>query len=84
MRFIDNNGEFTATEFLHVFLGKQELLNGADNNALFIVDGFRKRAGVLFIINGFYQTDLMFKSVDGILQLAVQHHTVGDHNNGVK
>ena len=84
MCLIDNNGKFTTTEFLHVLLSKQELLNGADNNAFLIVDCFRKGAGVLFIIDGFHQTDLMFKSVDGILQLTVQHHTVGDHNNGVK
>ena len=84
MCLIDDDGKLAPTEFLHVLLGKEELLNGADDDALFIVDGFRKGAGVLFIVNSLHQADLVFKTVDGILQLAVQHHTVGNYDNGVK
>ena len=81
---VDDDGELAPTEFFHILLGEEELLDGADDDTLFIVDGFCKTAGVLLIVNCFHQTDLMFKAVDGILQLAVQYHTVGDHNNGIE
>ena len=77
---VDDDGELAPTEFFHILLGEEELLD----DTLFIVDGFCKTAGVLLIVNCFHQTDLMFKAVDGILQLAVQYHTVGDHNNGIE
>ena len=84
MGLVDDDGELTATELLHILLCKEELLDGADDDTLFIVDGFRKAAGVLLIINSFHQTNLVFKAVDGVLQLAVQYHAVGDHNNGIE
>ena len=64
---INDDGELASTELLHILLGKEELLNGTNDNTLFIIDGFRKAAGVLFVINGFHQPNLMFKAVDGVL-----------------
>ena len=84
MGLVDDDGELTASELLHILLCKEELLDGTDDDTLFIVDGFRKAAGVLLIINRFHQTNLMLKAVDGVLQLAVQHYTVGDHDNGIE
>ena len=84
VRLIDDDSKLATTELLHVFLGKEELLNRTNDNALFIVDGFRKAAGVLFIIDSFDQADLMLKAVDCILELAIQHNTVGDNDHRVK
>ena len=67
VRFIDNDSELTSSEFLHIFLCKEKLLDRTDDDTLFIVDGFRKAAGVLFFIDSFDQTNLMFKAVDGVL-----------------
>ena len=84
VRFIDNDSELTSSEFLHIFLCKEELLDRTDDDTLFIVDGFRKAARILLFIDSFDQTNLVFKAVNGVLQLAVQHHTVGDYDNGIK
>ena len=67
MCLINDDGELASTELLHILLGKEKLLDGANDNTLFIIDGFRKAAGVLFVINGFHQPNLMFKAVDGVL-----------------
>ena len=71
MGFINDDGELAPPEYFHVLLGKEELLDGADDNALFVVDCFGKGVRVLLIVNGFHQSCLMLKAVDGVLQLAV-------------
>ena len=67
------------------FLGKMQIVNGADSLKFFyqMFDCFRKGAGSSFNIDGFHQNRPDVQTTDGILQLTVQHHTVGDHNNGV-
>ena len=67
MGFINDDGKLASTEDFHVFLGKKELLDSADDDALFIVDGFGKGVGVLLLVNGFHQSGLMLKAVDGVL-----------------
>ena len=84
MCFVNNDGKLPSSELLHILLGEEKLLDGADDNALFVVDGFRKTAGVLFVIDGLHQPHLMLKAVDGVLELAIQYHTIGDHDNGIK
>ena len=68
---VDDDGELAPPEYFHALLGKEELLDGADDNALFVVDCFGKGVRVLLIVNGFHQSCLMLKAVDGVLQLAV-------------
>ena len=71
MGFVNDDRKLPSTERFHILLGKEELLDGADDNALFIVDCFGKGVRVLLIVNGFHQSCLMLKAVDGVLQLAV-------------
>ena len=84
MGFVDDDRKLPSTERFHILLGKKEFLDGADDNALFVVDGLCQRVGVLLVVNGFYQPVLMLKAVDGVLQLAVQHHTVCDNDDRIE
>ena len=61
-----------------------ELLNCANNNALFIVDCFCKITRVLLFVYRFKETWIMFKAVNGVLKLTVKNHTVSNNNNGIK
>ena len=68
---VNNDGKLTTTELLHILLSKEEFLDRTNDNALLIVDSFRKTAGVLLIVNSFDQADLMLKAVDSILELTI-------------
>lgn len=84
VRLVNNDGKLAPAERLHIFLGKQELLDRADDDALFVVDSLCQRVGVFLVVDGFHQADLMIKAVDSVLQLAVQHNAVGYHDDRIK
>ena len=50
VRLVNNDGKLAPAERLHIFLGKQELLDRADDDALFVVDSLRLFAVALCVL----------------------------------
>ena len=84
MRLVNDNGKFTPFQAVKILIRKQELLYRTNDNTLFIVDSVRQTARTLFIVNGFHQAGRMVETVNRVLQLTIQNHTVGDNDNGIE
>ena len=81
---VHDDSKLPTGELLNILIGKEELLNGADNDAFLVIQSFCKVAGMLFIVDALQQAGNVLKAVDRVLELAVEHNTVGDNNNGIK
>ena len=84
MGLIHDDSELSAGELFNVLVGEEELLNGADDDTLLVVQSLCKVAGMLLIIDALQQAGNVLKAVNRVLELAVENNTVGDDNNGVK
>ena len=84
MCFVNDNRILSAHEFVEVLVSKEELLYGADNNTLLIVDGIDKTARTLLVVDRLNQTGSVVEAVDCILQLAIQNDTVGYYDNRIE
>ncbi len=79
MRLIDNNGKLSADKTVEIFISKQKLLHGANDNTLFVVDRVHQTARTLFIVDSLYQAGCMVEAVDRVLQLTVDTVCYNDY-----
>ena len=84
MSFVDDNCVFSICDLVKVLVSKQEFLNGTDDDSLLIVDSIYQTTRPLLIIDSFYESGFMVKTVDCVLELAIQHDTVRDNNYCIK
>lgn len=82
--FVDDDGEFPALHAVKILVCDQEFLYRADNDTLFVVDGGSKSAGALFVVYRLDKPVCMFKAVDRVLQLGVEHNAVGDNYDRIE
>ena len=64
------------------FINNRELLKSGNDDACPCLDSLSELLGVL--VNLLHHTCYMVKLIDGVLQLAVQHPTVGDDDDRLK
>ena len=67
MCFINDDSKLLTLIAVHILVAEQELLHGADNDLLAVVDRFCKAVRILLIVYCFYQADLMLEAVDRVL-----------------
>ena len=67
MCLVNDNRILSAHELVEVLVCKEELLNGADNDTLLIVDGIDKTARTLLVVDRLNQTGSVVEAVYGIL-----------------
>lgn len=81
---VHDNGKIAAFQIVKILVGKEEFLNGANDDALAVVDRLGQPAGAFFLVNGFHKTGFVVEGVDRVLQLTVQDHTVGDNDDRIE
>ena len=84
MRLVDDNGKISALQVVKIFIRIQKFLYGADDDALFIVDGGSKPARVFFFVNCFHKPRRVVKTRDRVLQLAVEDNAVCNDDYRIK
>ena len=67
MCFVNDNRILSAHKLVEVLICKEELLHGADDDTLLIVDGIDKTARTLLVVDRLYQTGSVVEAVDCIL-----------------
>ena len=84
MSFVNDNSVLSVCNLVKILVCKQEFLNSTDDNSLLIVDSIYQATRTLFIIDSFYESGLVVKTIDCVLELAIQHHTVSYNDNCIK
>ncbi len=67
MRLVDDNGEISALQVVKILIRIQKFLYGADDDALFIVDGGGKPARMLFFVDRLHKPRRVIKTRDRVL-----------------
>ena len=82
MGFVDDNGKTLVLQTLYAIHNIGKLLNGGSDDFCVAVQCNRQVGGVALVIHDPDQTGLVLHTHDGLLELAVNHHTVS-HNDDI-
>ena len=81
--FINDNSEGFAGGIANQIVNNRELLKRGNDNAFTVLNSLQKILGAFLFVNENNAAQGVIKAVNGILQLAVEHLTVGNDNNGI-
>ena len=84
MRFIDNDREGFILQALHAVNDVGELLNGGGDDLRVAVQRHGQVGRIALIVHHPDQASLVLHAHDGLLQLPIHHHTVGDNDHVIK
>ena len=76
---VHDDGKCLAGGVVHLLVDDGKLLQGSDNDPLTIIQSVPQVFGGLLFVDGHHGTQGVVKAGDGLLELGIQHRTVG-HN----